>query len=155
RDGEPDAAMAAVADGGGADAAGGCRERPGVRDGAVGPAGPVPDPDGLPLRHDRADRGNWAISVEHPENIAGLEAAPQRGSRRGSNASRTASPMKISKVSTPPRTTNAVMPSHGACRFDFAWATSSPRDGEPGGRPKPRKSSVDSNVTEPDRMNGR
>src|SRR4051794_26205341 len=78
-----------------------------------------------------------------------------KGSRRGSNASRTASPMKISSVSTPPRTTNAVRPSQGACRLFLAWATSSPSDGDPGGRPKPRKSSVDNNVTDPDRMNGR
>ena len=35
------------------------------------------------------------------------------------------------------------------------WARISPSDGEPGGRPKPRKSSEVSVVMEPFRMNGR
>jgi hypothetical protein len=34
-------------------------------------------------------------------------------------------------------------------------ASISPSDGEPGGRPKPRKSSAVSVITEPERMNGR
>src|SRR6185437_16363573 len=77
------------------------------------------------------------------------------GNRRGSNESRTASPMKISNVNTPPSTKNAVNPSHGACRLFFPCATSSPNDGDPGGSPKPRKSRLASIVTEPDRVNGR
>src|SRR5437867_1322685 len=58
---------------------------------------------------------------------------------RGSSESRTASPMK---------------PSHGACRFCLPWLRSSPSEGDPGGRPKPRKSSAVSVVTDPDRMKG-
>ena len=39
--------------------------------------------------------------------------------RRGSKASRTASPMKISSVSVPPSTTKAVIASHGDCRLSL------------------------------------
>src|SRR5262249_28907444 len=35
------------------------------------------------------------------------------------------------------------------------WESISPSEGEPGGRPKPRKSSAVSVITEEDRMNGR
>ena len=52
-------------------------------------------------------------------------------------------------------TTNPVSPSHGACRFDLPCNNSSPSEGEPGGRPKPRKSSEVSVVIEEFRMNGR
>ena len=41
------------------------------------------------------------------------------GILRGSKASRTASPTKISSTSTPPSTTKAVKPSHGACRLSL------------------------------------
>ena len=51
-------------------------------------------------------------------------------------------------------TTKPVMPSQGACRLFLPWASSSPSDGEPGGRPKPRKSSEVSAVMPPIRMNG-
>ena len=51
---------------------------------------------------------------------------------RGSNASRTASPMKTSRLSITARTTKPVMPSHGAWRFALPWARISPSDGEPG-----------------------
>ena len=47
------------------------------------------------------------------------------------------------------------MPSHGACRLALPCASNSPSDGEPGGRPKPRKSSEVRVVIEPLRMNGR
>ena len=45
------------------------------------------------------------------------------------------------------RTTKPVKPSHGAWRLALPCARSSPSDGEPGGRPKPRKSSEVSVVT--------
>ncbi len=73
---------------------------------------------------------------------------------RGSSASRTASPMKISRLSIMAITQKAVMPSHGACRLALPCASISPSEGEPGGRPKPRKSSDVKVVMEPLRMNG-
>jgi hypothetical protein len=45
----------------------------------------------------------------------------------------------------------AVRPSQGACRLDLPWAIISPSEGEPGGMPKPRKSSEVRVVIEPDR----
>ncbi len=48
-----------------------------------------------------------------------------------------------------------VRPSHGACTLALPWLSNSPSEGEPGGRPKPRKSSAVSVITEDDRMNGR
>src|SRR5262249_34147141 len=74
---------------------------------------------------------------------------------RGSNASRTASPTKISRLSIEASTKNAVRPSQGACRLALPWASSSPSEGEPGGSPKPGKASEVSVVIEPLRMNGR
>src|SRR3954468_10768306 len=74
---------------------------------------------------------------------------------RGSKASRTASPMKIKSDSMIATEKNPVKPSHGACTLDLPCDKSSPSDGEPGGRPKPRKSSAVSVITEDDTMNGR
>ena len=74
---------------------------------------------------------------------------------RGSKASRTASPMKISSESMNATVKKPVRPSHGAWMLALPCASSSPSEGEPGGRPKPRKSSEVSVMTEPDRMNGR
>src|SRR4029453_14889060 len=48
-----------------------------------------------------------------------------------------------------------VKPSHGACTLALPCDNSSPSDGEPGGSPKPRKSSAVSVITEDDRMKGR
>src|SRR4051794_22460710 len=73
---------------------------------------------------------------------------------RGSKASRTASPMKMSRLSITASTAKAVMPSQGACKLALPWASSSPSEAEPGGRPKPRKSSEVKVVIEPFRMNG-
>src|SRR5690606_31669938 len=73
---------------------------------------------------------------------------------RGSSASRTASPMKTSRLSISEITAKPESPSHGACRLFLPCDSSSPSDGEPGGRPKPRKSSAVSVVTEPPRMKG-
>ena len=52
------------------------------------------------------------------------------------------------------RTMKAEKPSQGAWRFALPWARSSPRLGEPTGRPKPRKSRLVRVVTEPPRMKG-
>src|SRR6267154_3127828 len=74
---------------------------------------------------------------------------------RGSNASRAASPMKIRSDSMIATAKNPVKPSQGACTLALACDSSSPSDGEPGGRPKPRKSSAVSVITDDDTMNGR
>src|SRR5213083_259377 len=74
---------------------------------------------------------------------------------RGSKASRTASPMKISSDNMMATAKKPVKPSHGACTLALPCDSSSPSDGEPGGRPKPRKSSAVSVITEDDTMKGR
>src|SRR5205085_6688541 len=48
-----------------------------------------------------------------------------------------------------------VKPSHGACTLALPCDSNSPSEGEPGGRPKPRKSSAVSVITEDDTMNGK
>src|SRR5690606_16686071 len=73
----------------------------------------------------------------------------------GSKASRTASPMKISSDSMMERLRKPEMPSQGAFRWRWPCRSNSPSDGEPGGMPKPRKSSELSVVIEPFRMKGR
>src|SRR5690606_9166835 len=73
----------------------------------------------------------------------------------GSSASRIPSPMKTSRLSISETVTKAEIPSHGACRFDLPAASSSPMEGEPGGMPKPRKSSEVRTPMEPLSMNGR
>src|SRR6185437_1466663 len=75
-------------------------------------------------------------------------------SLRGSKASRAASPTKTRRLSMKARVKKAVRPSQGACRLFLPCASSSPSDGEPGGRPKPRKSSEVRVVIEPVRMKG-
>src|SRR3954469_16275642 len=74
---------------------------------------------------------------------------------RGSKASRTASPMKISSDSMMATAKNPVKPSHGACTLALPCDNSSPNEGEPGGSPNPRKSSAVSVITEEDTINGR
>src|SRR3954465_7922521 len=74
---------------------------------------------------------------------------------RGSKASRTASPMKISSDSMIATAKKPVKPSHGACTLALPCDSNSPNDGEPGGSPKPRKSSAVRVITEDDTMNGR
>src|ERR1700754_1364916 len=74
---------------------------------------------------------------------------------RGSNASRTASPMKISSDSMIATEKKPVRPSHGACTLALPCASNSPSEGEPGGRPKPRKSSAVKVITDDDTMKGR
>src|SRR5260370_31123240 len=74
---------------------------------------------------------------------------------RGSNASRAASPMKIKSDSMIATAKKPVTPSQGACTLAVACDSNSPSDGEPGGRPKPRKSSAVNVITEDDTMKGR
>src|SRR5712672_4144068 len=74
---------------------------------------------------------------------------------RGSKASRTPSPMKISSDSMIATEKKPVKPSHGACTLAFACDSNSPSEGEPGGRPKPRKSSAVNVITDDDTMKGR
>src|SRR5690606_14726131 len=89
-----------------------------------------------------------------PAARSGGGAAPAK-SLRGSKASRTASPMKTRRLSISASTKKPVSPSQGACRFAFPCASRSPREAEPGGRPKPRKSSAVRVVIEPVRTKGR
>src|SRR6195952_5880420 len=86
-----------------------------------------------------------------------VEALPQiyRNVFLGSNASRTPSPMKISSDSMIATAKKPVKPSHGACTLALPCDSNSPSEGEPGGNPKPRKSSAVSVITEEDTMNGR
>ncbi len=72
----------------------------------------------------------------------------------GSKASRTPSPIKTSKLSCKEITANPEIPSQGAWRLALPCARSSPREGEPGGNPKPRKSSAVKVVMEPERIKG-
>src|SRR5216683_8212636 len=74
---------------------------------------------------------------------------------RGSNASRAASPMKIRSDNIIATAKNPVKPSQGACTLALACDSNSPSDGEPGGKPKPKKSSAVSVITDDDTMNGR
>src|SRR3984957_17065146 len=74
---------------------------------------------------------------------------------RGSNASRTASPMKINSDSISATVKKPVSPSHGACTLALPCDSNSPSEGEPGGRPKPRKSSAVKVITDDDMMNGK
>src|SRR6202047_2537565 len=74
---------------------------------------------------------------------------------RGSNASRTASPMKINSDSMIATAKKPVKPSHGAWTLALPCDSNSPSEGEPGGKPKPRKSSAVSVITDEDTMNGR
>src|SRR5690606_30150571 len=80
---------------------------------------------------------------------------PQPKVLRGSKASRVASPMKISRDSISEITKKPVRPSQGARRLFWPCLSSSPSEADPGGRPKPRKSSEVSVVIEPLSMKGR
>src|SRR5262249_49759507 len=63
--------------------------------------------------------------------------------------------MKIKSESMVATVTKPEMPSHGAWMLALPCESISPSEGEPGGRPKPRKSSAVSVITEEERMNGR
>ena len=53
------------------------------------------------------------------------------------------------------RVKKLVSPSHGACKLFRAWITISPKEGEPGGSPKPRKSKAVRAVIAPHKLNGK
>ena len=61
----------------------------------------------------------------------------------------------LQRLGTAASTKKVVKPSQGACKFALPCCNISPSDGEPKGRPKPRKSRAVSVTTEPLRMNGR
>src|SRR5436189_3950666 len=86
-----------------------------------------------------------------------VKTIPQihRNVLRGSKASRAASPMKINSDSMIATEKKPVRPSHGACTLALACDSNSPSDADPGGRPKPRKSSAVSVITDDDTMKGR
>src|SRR5258708_27802231 len=63
--------------------------------------------------------------------------------------------MKIKSDSMIATEKKPVKPSHGACTLALACDSNSPSEGEPGGRPKPRKSSAVNVITDDDTMNGR
>ena len=48
-----------------------------------------------------------------------------------------------------------VIPSQGACKLFLPWLTISPKDADPGGKPKPKKSRPDNAVTDALKLNGR
>src|SRR6516225_5441493 len=85
-----------------------------------------------------------AVGAEDDGKIAdGKEGVgTQANVFRGSKASRTASPMKIRSESIAATVKKPVNPSQGACTFALPCDNNSPSEGEPGGRPKPRKSSA-------------
>ena len=73
----------------------------------------------------------------------------------GSKASRIASPTNTRRPSINANVKKLVKPNHGACRLFLPWFTISPNDAEPGGKPKPKKSSPDNTVTAALKLNGR
>src|SRR6516225_3035368 len=115
------------------------------------------------LERDAIDRKRAAgLLVERHREIADVEQrlvggvhADHLNVLRGSKASRTASPMKINSDSMIATEKKPVKPSQGAWILALPCDSSSPSDGEPGGSPKPRKSSAVSVITDEDTMNGR
>src|SRR5437899_6511348 len=63
--------------------------------------------------------------------------------------------MKIKSDSMMATEKKPVKPSHGACTLALTCDSNSPSDGEPGGRPKPKKSSAVSVITDDDTIKGR
>ncbi len=57
-------------------------------------------------------------------------------------ASRNASPIKINKVKVATKTTKVLKESHQAVILALPWASNSPKLGDEGGRPSPRKSKL-------------
>src|SRR4029077_17626538 len=108
------------------------------------------DREQLPLALTEGD-GEIADGEERCESVH--DAHPNV--LRGSNASRTASPMKISSESMKATVMKPHSPSQGAWMFALPCESNSPSEDEPGGRPKPRKSSAVRVITEDETMNGR
>src|SRR5882757_214690 len=117
----------------------------------------------LDLEGDAVDRERIARTLtEGDGKVRDLEQrlisclhCPHPNVLRGSKASRTASPMKIRSESMVATVRKPQMPSQGAWILALACDSISPSEGEPGGRPKPRKSSAVSVMTDDDKMNGR
>src|SRR3954447_25560222 len=63
--------------------------------------------------------------------------------------------MKISSDSMIATAKKPVKPSHGAWTLALPCDSNSPSEGDPGGNPKPRKSSAVSVITDEETMNGR
>src|SRR5215470_6092935 len=119
---------------------------------------PLLDVEGDAIDRERLARplpegGGQLLDLEQP--VVGRFHPSYPKVLRGSNASRTASPMKMSSESMVATVKNPEMPSHGAWMLALPCESISPSDGEPGGRPKPRKSSAVSVITEEERMNGK
>src|SRR6476620_579757 len=93
-----------------------------------------------------ADVEQWLVDGVHAGYLNVL---------RGSKASRTASPMKISNDSMMATAKKPVKPSQGAWTLALPCDSNSPSEGEPGGNPKPRKSSAVSVITDDETMKGR
>src|SRR3954468_12198967 len=94
---------------------------------------------------DAIHRFGFSLALaEQYREIADIEQGRRHHPRskvlRGSNASRTASPVNTKSDSMIAMTMNPARPSQGACRLDLPCSSSSPSDGEPGGKPNPRKS---------------
>src|ERR1700744_6791569 len=87
--------------------------------------------------------------------VDGVHGGPHLNVLRGSKASRTASPMKIRSDSMIATAKKPVKPSQGAWTLALPCDSNSPSEGEPGGKPKPRKSSAVSVITEDETMHGR
>src|SRR5262249_6956963 len=118
----------------------------------------------LDLERDAIDRkraaaltmeGHREITNGKQRLVDGVHGDPYVNVLRGSNASRTASPMKIKSESMIATEKKPAKPSQGAWMLALACASSSPSDGEPGGKPNPRKSNAVSVITDDDTMNGR
>src|SRR5690242_15009535 len=72
----------------------------------------------------------------------------------GSNASRIASPMKVTRTRTDTSAPNAEATIQGAFRLEVPWRRSSPQLGVGGGKPYPRKSRAVSEEMETATVNG-
>src|SRR5260370_8242172 len=102
------------------------------------------------------DRGAAGLMKRHRQIadveqglVDGIHAGPYRNVLRGSNASRTASPMKIRSDSMMATAKKPVKPSHGACTLALPCDSNSPSDGEPDGNPKPTQPSPATTTTHP------
>src|SRR5262249_11942581 len=117
----------------------------------------------LDLERDAIDRERLALALpERDGKVLDLEQVVVRcfhrahpNVLRGSKASRTASPMKIRSESMVATVKKPQLPCQGGCIEALPRERTSRREGEHEGRPKPRKTSAVSVITEDERMNGR
>ena len=66
-----------------------------------------------------------------------------------------ASPTKTNKPNINARVKKLVKPSQGACKLFLPWLTISPKEADPGGNPKPKKSNPDKTVTAALKLKGK